>query len=233
MEDIGMRNNRPETENMEETEEVPLIYEFGELCPSIPRKQHVSTNRLTLPATGISIHIESMESNVEFKQSNRSADFIRGEEDPDERDQYIRQGQLLHNLFASIGQESDLPQAIAQLRREGILESEERVAQITKLAQWALKHPKVKSWYDGSWELFNECAILSTDEDGNLQTRRPDRVMMKNGQVVVVDFKFGKKQETYRKQVQTYMQLLEAMGYTHIQGYLWYVFANELEEVTL
>ena len=57
--------------------------------------------------------------------------------------------------------------------------------------------------------------------------------MMKNGQVVVVDFKFGKKQETYRKQVQTYMQLLEAMGYTHIQGYLWYVFANELEEVTL
>ena len=233
MEDIGMRNNRPETENMEETEEVPLIYEFGELCPSIPRKQHVSTNRLTLQATGIPIHIESMESNVEFKQSNRSADFIRGEEDPDERDQYIRQGQLLHNLFASIGQESDLPQAIAQLRREGILESEERVAQITKLAQWALKHPKVKSWYDGSWELFNECAILSTDEDGNLQTRRPDRVMMKNGQVVVVDFKFGKKQETYRKQVQTYMQLLEAMGYTHIQGYLWYVFANELEEVTL
>jgi hypothetical protein len=23
------------------------------------------------------------------------------------------------------------------------------------------------------------------------------------------------------------------MGYTHIRGFLWYVFANELEEVTL
>ena len=38
--------------------------------------------------------------------------------------------------------------------------------------------------------LFNECAIIYK-EKGVLQTRRPDRVMMKDGQVVVVDFKFG------------------------------------------
>lgn len=235
MENIGIRSNRSEAEpeDTEEAEAVPVTYEFGELCPSILKKQHASTNRLTLSATGIPIHIEPQKNDIEFKQSNRSADFIRGEEEPDEKNQYIRQGQLLHNLFASIGQESDLPQAIALLRREGILESEERETQITKLAQWALNHPKVKSWYDGSWELFNERTILSTDEDGNLQTRRPDRVMMKNGQVVVVDFKFGKRQEAYREQVQMYMQLLETMGYTRIQGYLWYVFANELEEVTL
>lgn len=237
MEDIGMQCSETEaaedTETADEAEAVPVQYEFGTVCPSVPQKQHASTNRLTLPATGIAIHIESLENDIEFKQSNRSADFIRGEEEPDERNQYIRQGQLLHNLFASIGRESDLPQAIAQLRQEGILESEEREKQIAKLAQWALKHPKVKSWYDGSWELFNECAILSTDENGQLQTRRPDRVMMKDGQVVVVDFKFGKKHEAYREQVQTYMQLLEAMGYTRIQSYLWYVFANELEEVTL
>ena len=236
MEDIGITCSQSEAEpegTETDEEKIPVTYEFGELCPSEPKKNQTSTNRLTLPATGIPVHIESLANDIEFKQSNRSADFIRGEEETDERNQYIRQGQLLHNLFASIGQESDLNQAIAQLRREGILESEEREAQITKLAQWALNHPKIKSWYDGSWELFNECAILSTDEDGNLQTRRPDRVMMKDGQVVVVDFKFGKRQEAYRKQVQIYMQLLEAMGYTRIQGYLWYVFANELEEVTL
>ena len=66
-----------------------------------------------------------------------------------------------------------------------------------------------------------------------MQTRRPDRVMRKDGQVVVVDFKFGKKNEAYRAQVQEYMDLLTLMGYTHIRGFLWYVFANELEEVTL
>lgn len=49
------------------------------------------------------------------------------------RQYYIRQGQLLHNVFASIRQESDLPQAIERLRFEGILESAEQEQQIYKL----------------------------------------------------------------------------------------------------
>ena len=105
--------------------------------------------------------------------------------------------------------------------------------QVEALAQRALQHPAVKDWFSGTWELYNECAIVYTDEQGQMQTRRPDRVMRKDGQVVVVDFKFGKKNEAYRAQVQEYMDLLMQMGYTHIRGFLWYVFANELEEVTL
>ena len=70
-----------------------------------------------------------------------------------------------------------------------------------------------------------------TDENGQTQTRRPDRVMMKNGQVIIVDFKFGKKNEAYNRQVREYMNLLSAMGYTHVEGFLWYVFKNELEEI--
>lgn len=50
-----------------------------------------------------------------------------------------------------------------------------------------------------------------------------DRVMMKDGQVVVVDFKFGKENLQYNKQVKGYMQLLTKMGYKNITGYLWYV----------
>jgi len=93
-----------------------------------------------------------------------------------------------------------------------------------------LRHPLVKEWYSGSWELYNECAIIYR-EKGVLQTRRPDRVMMKDGEVIVVDFKFGKKRKTYNKQVKEYMDLLSDMGYEHIRGYLWYVFNNELEEI--
>ena len=56
-------------------------------------------------------------------------------------------------------------------------------------------------------------------------------VMMKDGEVVVVDFKFGKKHADYHGQVRHYMSLLASMGYSHIRGYLWYVFNNEVEEV--
>ena len=62
----------------------------------------------------IPLHLESLESNIEFKQSNRSAEFIRGEEETGER--YIRQGQLLHNLFSVIRTQNDIPSAIERLR---------------------------------------------------------------------------------------------------------------------
>ena len=68
-------------------------------------------------------------------------------------------------------------------------------------------------------------------DKGVLQTRRPDRVMMKNEQVVVVDFKFGKANKKYNKQVKGYMQLLSRMGYKNITGYLWYVEEEIIEKV--
>ncbi len=58
--------------------------------------------------------------------------------------------------------------------------------------------------------------LLYTRKKGILQTRRPDRVMMKDDQVVVVDFKFGKENPKYNKQVKGYMQLLTKMGYKNI-----------------
>lgn len=213
----------------EEREEGDIIYTGGELyLSSIKKGNNSSANKLLLEPQRLTVHLETLETNIEFKQSNRSADFIRGEEETGEK--YIRQGQLLHNLFSVIRTQSDIPSAIERLRFEGIIESTKQEEQIRKLTEWALKHPLVKEWYSGSWTLYNECAIIY-QENGELQTRRPDRVMMKNGEVIVVDFKFGKKHATYNKQVHEYMNLLANMGYQHIRGYLWYVFNNELEEI--
>ena len=212
----------------EELTETP--YECGELCLSEEKTAQAQGNRLNAAPQPIVLHMESLEPDIEFRQSNRSADFIQDDEE-DKSAEYIRQGELLHRLFSSIRIASDLPGAIEELMWEGILESEEKAEQIGKLAEWALRNPQVKGWYEEGWELYNECSILY-HENGVMQTRRPDRVMIKDGKVVVVDFKFGKKKDVYRKQVEEYMQLLGAMGYTDIKGYLWYVFANELDEVT-
>lgn len=54
--------------------------------------------------------------------------------------------------------------------------------------------------------------------------------MMKENQVVVVDFKFGKENPKYNKQVKGYMQLLSKMGYENITGYLWYVDEERIEK---
>ena len=143
---------------------------------------------------------------------------------------YIRQGQVMHSLFSMIRTPNDVPGAIARLRMEGIIESDKHEQQTLKLVNWALKHPQVKEWFSGKWSLYNECAILYR-ENGELQTRRPDRVMMKDGEVIVVDFKFGKPYPEYNIQVKEYMDLLHGMGYEQVSGYLWYVFYNQLEKI--
>ena len=205
------------------------VYQMGEVSPSnTERTKQTTTNKLLIVPEGMPVQMESLETPIEFKQSNRSADFIEGEEDKSGK--FIRQGQLLHTLFSCLKTEKDIPQALERLRSEGIIESNEQERQIRKLTEWALKHPKVKEWFSGTWNLYNECAIIY-QENGELQTRRPDRVMIKDDQVIVVDFKFGKPQATYKQQVKEYMTLLNNMGYTHVRGYLWYVFNNELEEI--
>ena len=47
----------------------------------------------------------------------------------------------------------------------------------------------------------------------------------------VLDFKFGKENPKYNKQVKGYMQLLTKMGYKNITGYLWYVDEEKIEKV--
>ena len=205
------------------------VYECGEVCPSEAKKDDEdSANKLTIKPESINLQMECLNIPIDFKQSNRSADFIEGEEDMSGK--YIRQGQVMHSLFSMIRTPKDVPSAIARLKMEGIIESEAHEAQILKLVKWALKHPQAKEWFTNDWTLYNECAILF-HEDGILQTRIPDRVMMKDGKVVVVDFKFGKPNPEYNEQVEKYMELLHDMGYEQVSGYLWYVFYNQVEEI--
>ena len=237
MKEIKMTCNMTELdeedeENKEENDE-PIVYEYGEICISGEKKKSDSTNRLVAIPDAVNVKIESLETEIDFKQSNRSADFIRGDEDEEEnlRSQYIRQGQLLHTLFASIDTKEDLTAAIERLLFEGVIESAEKAQEIYEIAERALNLDEVKDWYSGEWTLYNECSIIYNDEQGKMQTRRPDRVMMKGKEVIVVDFKFGKKKPEYSTQVREYMSLLSEMGYTDIKGYIWYVYSGELENV--
>lgn len=202
-------------------------YEEGGRCPSEAVTEKVVTNRLLREPLKLPVQMESIQPEIEFRQSNRSADFIEGiaEEDSDQR--FINRGRLLHSLFSVIETAEDVDAAIGRLFFEGVIGSSEQREEIRRLALGALAHPQVQDWYSGTWRLFNECAIIYK-ENGVLQTRRPDRVMMRKGEVVVVDFKFGKQNKKYNEQVRSYVRLLAQMGYTGITGYLWYVDEGEV-----
>lgn len=219
-------------------DEEECIYESGVLCPSDGNFNKTASspapviNKLAQSSVRLPIHMESMRHDIEFRQSNRSADFIAGIDEAESAQRFINRGRLLHTLFSAIETEADIDDAISRLVFEGIIGRTETEEDIRELTRRAFALPQVKDWYSGSWHLFNECDII-WKENGELRTRRPDRVMMRDGEIIVIDFKFGKPNKKYNKQVQGYMQLLIRMGYEaeKIKGYLWYVEEEQIEQV--
>ncbi|MBQ8672546.1 MAG: UvrD-helicase domain-containing protein [Bacteroides sp.] len=228
------------TENGDYWDEEEGLFESGTLCPSKkaaarqPEEQGEPAfrNRLTQKAGRRPVQMESRRPDITFRQSNRSADFIAGRDEGDSWQRFINRGCLLHTLFSSIRTRDDAEQAIDRLVFEGVITDSGEEEEVRQLTRRAFTHPLVQQWYDGSWRLFNECDIIWM-ENGQLHNRRPDRVMMKEGQIVVLDFKFGKPNRRYNKQVKDYIDLLSSMGYPkeEIHGYLWYVDEDNVEQV--
>lgn len=205
-------------------------YEWGALCPSDDKVSAGSTNKLLQKPLKHAVKMESIRHEIDFKQSNRSADFIRGIDEENSPFRFVDRGKLLHTLFSDIRTLKDIEPAIDKLVSEGIIGGSEAEAEIRKITANAFSNPQVKDWYSGEWQLFNECAIIYKEKD-EVQLRRPDRVMVKDGRVVVVDFKFGKPKSSHKKQIQEYTGLLGRMGYRAIEGCIWYVEENQIVNV--
>jgi ATP-dependent exoDNAse (exonuclease V) beta subunit len=218
-----------------ENNEAAIVFEYGTCETSQPElPSHIdekeSSNPFLQKSEAISVSIRTYDSKINFRQSNRSRDFIEGE-DIDQQRRYIQAGSVLHEIFSTIQTEKDIPEALQRLQFEGILYDEEMTAErITSMLRKRLSDPRVASWFSPRWTLFNECTILSV-EDGKVHEHRPDRVMTDGDEWIVVDFKFGHPDPEYHTQVRRYMDLLSSMGHQNIKGYLWYVYSNKIEEV--
>ncbi|MCQ2344548.1 MAG: UvrD-helicase domain-containing protein [Paludibacteraceae bacterium] len=89
---------------------------------------------------------------------------------------------------------------------------------------------KVRSrkWFARHWEtVWNEREFAY-----NGRTLRPDRVMFRGNEAVVVDWKFGQKSDKYAVQVRGYCSGLKALGY-EVKGYIYYAETDEAEEVLM
>ncbi len=211
----------------------PICFEFGTLtdCEERVEQEKSTENPFELTPKTHKLKIETFPHPVSFRQSNKSHDFINGEDiDPSDANRYIKVGNILHQLFSTILTEADIEPRLKELEQEGVIYNDEVTSRElqNKIAN-ALKNDKVKDWFSPRWRLFNECTILDYDkESGDIYEHRPDRVMTDGKEIIVVDFKFGKPREEYHEQVQRYMSLLMRMGYEKVSGYIWYVVRNEI-----
>ena len=216
-----------------------LTYTYGNCTPgrtdktNETNKPRHSANVFLRPVTPQPISMESFEPTMEFRQSNKSRDFIEGE-DGQQEVSYIKMGNVLHEIFSTIHTTADIAQALHRLQQDGVLYNDEvTVEKLTNMLRKRLEDKRVKDWFSERWMLYNECTILLTNEHGNIEERRPDRVMTDGKETHVVDFKFGRPKQQYHEQVREYMRLLQQMGMPQVKGWLWYVYSNNIEQVTI
>lgn len=140
-----------------------------------------------------------------------------------------KHGTLMHDVLSKIRHVKDIPSAVMTYQYAGVIDKEEYVVLVARLEKLLGRSP-VLSWYDGNARVLNEVDIL----EKNGFTKRPDRVMIKEDRVEVVDYKFGlQEKKAYRKQVESYLELIRRMGYVQVTGYIWYVELDKIETVNV
>lgn len=225
------------------------VYTFGERITTVGLSKN-KANRMNISPQPLPVLMESYPLNVTFRQSNRSQEFMAqaADELPPEEEatqkKYLETGRLLHRVLQSVHTAAEISSVLDSFERQGLImrttfDGTQVAVRRKNLERWlqrGLQHPLVATWFTPDWQLFNECSIVSLDNNGQPKVLRPDRVMVSpdGSRVVVVDFKFGSPHPTYMIQVQEYMRLLtRMMPEAKVEGYLWYVYTGKVQPVTL
>ncbi len=84
-----------------------------------------------------------------------------------------------------------------------------------------------EKWHSNFFEIKNEVEIVAVGQ----QFLRPDRLMIRNNEAIIVDYKTGTRNSVYGEQVSTYAQVLKEMGMHKVSGYLLYLEECILQQV--
>lgn len=132
-------------------------------------------------------------------------------------------GTVMHSILSKVKVPADLPGAVNDAVLSRDLAQEDAQACAVKLGEAVSKHPE---WFPESGsEILAEVPLIDTD--GCLY--RPDRVLVRDGRVTVIDYKFGEKNRRYARQVRHYADMWSRMGYEVDSAVIWYVNTDEVE----
>ena len=146
-------------------------------------------------------------------------------EDEENRPTPRNVGILMHEILRQASTTESIIARIDDSLSAGRL-SPEQAQELKTTIEREFQREEIKEWFSEWDEIHTECDIICGDKVG---TRRPDRVMIKGERAVVVDYKFGlNKASSHRDKVKEYMSLLSQMGYSQVEGYLWYLYLGEI-----
>ncbi len=137
-------------------------------------------------------------------------------------------GRQFHYLMSKINNREDIDKQIRTAVDEGEI-SESNCSQLRVSLHKLFDNAEYVSLLSNSREYISEQSII-VDENTTL---RPDKIVIKENETVVIDFKTGDiPKSSDKKQISEYRHNLEQIGYPNVQAYLVYTSTNSIEQVS-
>lgn len=140
-------------------------------------------------------------------------------------------GEMLHKVMERVRTPKNLRKAFGRALHRGMITEEEHDEYLALLSK-RLADPQVADWFANDNRLMLERSVTI---GGNGQ-KRPDRVVIKpNGEIIIVDYKFGDRSDDndtkYKRQVAGYKRAVcDALGCRPgcVSGYVWYIHSGDI-----
>ena len=166
---------------------------------------------------------------VRFIQSQEGALYTENGNEAYRRVARMEEGTLCHEIFANIRKADELDAVLDRFETRGEIRDKAQREELRQLISSAWNgNEQMRSWFVDPWELKLEKGIMQ-----EFNEIRPDRVMIDKhtNDAIVLDYKFGRWNDDYIRQVRKYMDALLSLGHPHVRGFLWYARENRLVEV--
>jgi len=189
------------------------LFEFGTLPEGVKEKRGTAVFRIN--DYRVSENISSLKLKLHWENyfTTRSS----------EARARINYGKLMHEIFEEILTDEDIDAAVANKILEGKIPADEESFVRDKI-KVLISKPGIKEWFEKGNEILNEATILMPGSG----TKRPDRIILRDGRTIIIDFKFGDENPHYLNQIKHYRKLLTDMGFTGVEAFLWYVDADKI-----
>lgn len=149
------------------------------------------------------------------KQAIAYFDTLSQEKD----NQAAKWGSLIHTVLSHIKTRADIEQALSYLPKD-------KADIIRPVVESMFEFVAERHWFDNTYRVLTEVSIADTSCQEKEQIKRPDRIMIKGKEAVVVDYKFVKSFdniENYHEQLSEYGRRLTEMGFDNVKTYIWAV----------
>lgn len=172
-------------------------YEFG-----VNKKPHTSSKKPTAKRNYSFSELSSSKENHRIHIVTNSGKLW-----DTHQQEAIERGNLIHDLLSKIHTVKDISSTVENAFLKGEIGFEQKKL-LTEQLNEVVHHPVLHTYFTKAYNILNEREIVC-----NNQLYRPDRLLLKENQAILIDYKTGDYHKKHEDQLNRYADVLTQMNY--------------------